>query len=184
MPEHNIDVVTQVTADHRAVEALLADLEAGRGDRGAVIQVIVRELSLHAGVEELVVYPVVQAEVEGGEELNQTDLEQHQKLKEVLARLDGADPALVSTAADLEAVQRLVQEHVEHEERQVLPKLENEVSAPRRAELGDLFLKAKAKAPTHPHPRAPNTPPLNAVADAVAAVVDRARDTLSRFVRT
>ena len=59
MPEHPVDVISQVTADHRAVEALLSDLATGRGDGTEVLQTIVRELSLHAGTEELVVYPVV-----------------------------------------------------------------------------------------------------------------------------
>lgn len=36
--------------------------------------------------------------------------------------------------------------------------------------------KAKALAPTRPHPRAPDQPPGNLVAGTMAAVMDRARD--------
>ena len=37
---------------------------------------------------------------------------------------------------------------------------------------------ARKAAPTHPHPHAPNTPPGNIAAGAVAAVVDKIRDAL------
>jgi hypothetical protein len=39
---------------------------------------------------------------------------------------------------------------------------------------------AKALAPTRPHPHAPNRPPLNVLAGAGAAIVDRARDVVTR----
>jgi len=174
--EHPVDVVTQVTADHRAVEALFSDLEAGRGDRAEVIRVIVRELSLHAGVEELVVYPVARKRIADGDQLVDHDLEEHQALKKVLVRLDGTDPQADSTARDLDEAKRLVSEHVSHEESELLPKLTTALDDGERAELGDLFLKGKEHAPTHPHPHAPNTPPFNAIADAVAALLDKARD--------
>jgi hypothetical protein len=180
MPEHPVDVVSQVVADHRAVESLFADLAAGRGDRPAVVQVIVRELSLHAGVEELVVYPAVAERVPSGGALVDTDLAQHQALKDVLVRLDGADPHAATTSRDLAEAQRLVAQHVAHEEGTVLPALQAVLGVAELASLGDAFLRAKEKAPTHPHPRAPNRPPLNAIADAAAAIVDRTRDVIRR----
>ena len=45
--------------------------------------------------------------------------------------------------------------------------------------LREAFEKARDKAPTHPHPHAPSTPPANVVAGAVAAPVDKVRDKLS-----
>jgi hypothetical protein len=35
---------------------------------------------------------------------------------------------------------------------------------------------AKATAPTHPHPKAPNQPPGNILLGPIAAIIDRARD--------
>ena len=43
-------------------------------------------------------------------------------------------------------------------------------------ELGDKMKAAKKAAPTRPHPRAPNKPPANVAAGAVAGAVDRIRD--------
>jgi hypothetical protein len=180
VPEHPIEVISQIMADHRAVEALLDDFEAKRGQPDEVLRTIVRELSLHAGVEELVVYPVVESRVDGGAALNKVDLAQHEALKQVLVRLDGADPSESSAANDCADMKRLVTEHVTHEETTVLPKLAAALSPAELAELGDAFLKAKEHAPTHPHPHAPNRPPMNVVADSVAAVVDKIRDAAHR----
>jgi hypothetical protein len=38
-------------------------------------------------------------------------------------------------------------------------------------------------APTHPHPRAPDTPPGNLVAGAAAGAIDKAEDTGKKTVR-
>jgi len=45
-------------------------------------------------------------------------------------------------------------------------------------ELGEKMAEAKAMAPTHPHPNAPNTPPGNIVAGPLAAIADKVRDFL------
>jgi hypothetical protein len=42
--------------------------------------------------------------------------------------------------------------------------------------MGQAMEKAKALAPTHPHPKAPNEPPGNIVAGLGAAVIDKVRD--------
>ena len=42
--------------------------------------------------------------------------------------------------------------------------------------MGERYERAKASAPTHPHPHAPNTPPGNVVLGPIAALADRIRD--------
>ena len=44
--------------------------------------------------------------------------------------------------------------------------------------LHEKMAKAKAMAPTHPHPNAPNTPPGNLMAGPLAAMADKVRDLL------
>jgi hypothetical protein len=43
-------------------------------------------------------------------------------------------------------------------------------------ELGDALRAAKRQAPTHPHPRSPDSPPGNLVVGSAVAVMDKARD--------
>ena len=52
------------------------------------------------------------------------------------------------------------------------------MGAARMKGLGEAFTKAKDKAPTHPHPHAPDTPPGSVIAGAAAAAVDKVRDKL------
>jgi hypothetical protein len=44
--------------------------------------------------------------------------------------------------------------------------------------MGAKLAAAKKMAPTHPHPKAPNTPPGNIVGGVAAKVMDKARDAL------
>jgi hypothetical protein len=60
--------------------------------------------------------------------------------------------------------------------KQLFPKVRDELG---RSALGDALQEAKKNAPTHPHPRSPDSPPGNLVIGAIAAVVDRAEDTIS-----
>jgi len=47
------------------------------------------------------------------------------------------------------------------------------------ADLGQALLDAKKTAPTHPHPRSPDTPPGNSVAGTISGVIDRVGDNIS-----
>ena len=69
-----------------------------------------------------------------------------------------------------------VKEHVQEEEGEMFPKLREAVSANQLLEIGQKLEKAKAPAPTGPHPNAPNEPPGSKVMGPAAAAVDRARD--------
>ncbi len=66
--------------------------------------------------------------------------------------------------------------HAEAEESTTFPLLERITTTDERQELGARYQKAKDRAPTHPHPHAPDTPPGNKLLGPVAAIFDRARD--------
>ena len=48
--------------------------------------------------------------------------------------------------------------------------------------IGDVMNEAKRAAPTHPHPMAPDTPPGNVVAGALAKILDSGKDLAQRLV--
>ncbi|MEU6971864.1 hypothetical protein AB0A71_29820 [Kitasatospora aureofaciens] len=64
--------------------------------------------------------------------------------------------------------------HVQDEENNLFPRLRQACAAEQRADLGDKIRRAKAMAPTRPHPAAPSTPTASNLASA-AGLVDRAR---------
>ncbi len=72
-----------------------------------------------------------------------------------------------------------VRHHVEEEESDFFPKVRRELSRTELADLGQALADAKKSAPTHPHPRSPDAPPVNAVVGAIAGVVDRVGDNIS-----
>ena len=170
-----MDPVALITTDHREVEQLFARARAGATTDTDAVATIVRELSMHAAAEEQVVYPALRRTGDDGDRLADQAIAEHQRAKELLVRLD-------RDAGDRAALDELVQaitQHVQEEERDLLPRLRAELDDDAYGALGDAFDKAKRMAPTHPHPHAPNTPPGNVVAGAAAAVVDRARDAIS-----
>jgi hemerythrin superfamily protein len=174
---NGIDLIKQ---DHRTVEQLFRRFESAEpgqtGRRRELIEVVIRELSIHAAIEETVLYPEISEAVPGGKELVEEGLEEHQEAKEALNELDGMDPDDPGFEPKVRSLIGDVRHHVEEEENAILPKLEAALSEERLQDLGTRLEKAKAGAPTRPHPHAPSTPPANLVAGPAAGVVDRVRD--------
>ena len=65
------------------------------------------------------------------------------------------------------------------EETIYFPKVRSEIGRKALDDLGETMSEAKAHAPTHPHPRSPQTPPGDLAAGSVAGAVDRVTDTVS-----
>ena len=175
------DAIELLTADHAEVEQLFRQIESlPQGEaRDEVVSSVIRELSVHAAIEEQVLYPVMRKELPDGDTLVQQAIEEHQLAKETLARIEGAgspaerDPQLVSLIGN-------VRHHVDEEETELFPKLRASVTSAHMKEMGSKLASAKKLAPTHPHPKAPNTPPGNIVGGVAAGVIDKARDALKR----
>ena len=70
-----------------------------------------------------------------------------------------------------------VRHHVEEEEQEMFPRIRKSLSRSDLQDLGEALANAKKVAPTHPHPKAPDEPPYNAIASVVSGLIDRARDT-------
>jgi hypothetical protein len=72
-----------------------------------------------------------------------------------------------------------VRHHIDEEEGDLFPKVRDALGRKALQELGDAMANVRESAPTHPHPRAPDEPPANAVTSVVAGAVDRVGDNLS-----
>jgi hemerythrin-like domain-containing protein len=177
-----MDAIALIRQDHRVAEELFRRYEgltdpAGRRE---TVEAIIRELSIHAAIEEQVLYPAVQDVLEDGESLAREALDEHRDAKEALSDLDRMDPTEPGFDGKVRAMIAEVRHHVEEEETEMLPKLASALPASRLEEIGESLERARTIAPTRPHPHAPQTPPGNVVAGAVAAVVDRIRDAATR----
>jgi hemerythrin superfamily protein len=178
-----MDAITILRNDHKTVEQLFKRFEKA-GDRAYVekrqiVDRIIEELSIHAAVEEQVFYPVARATVPDTEDIALESLEEHHIVKWLLSELDELEPTHERFDAKVTVLMENVRHHVEEEESDFFPKVRNELGRRALADLGEAIADAKKSAPTHPHPRSPDTPPGNALIGAVAGVVDRVGDNIS-----
>ena len=175
-----MDAIALLRQDHREVERLFKQFEkAGpraHKTRRNIADKVIRELSVHAAIEEQVFYPAVREAVEEAEDTVLESLEEHHIVKWTLSELDGMAPEAERFVAKVTVLIESVRHHVEEEEDELFPEVREALSRKQLAELGEAMEKAKQTAPTRPHPRAPDTPPGNLVAGTGAAVLDKARD--------
>ena len=174
------DAVAVLISDHRTVDDLfnqfdLYDDTTAENLKRDLVQQITRELSIHAAIEEEVLYPAMRDALPDGEEQVKDSLDEHQHVKETLAELERTDAANLAFASKVKALAAAVKRHVEEEENDLFPRLDAALGQQRMSELGEALENAKRLAPTHPHPNAPNTFPAN-VANVAVGVMDRARD--------
>jgi hemerythrin superfamily protein len=173
------DAIELLEADHREVDQLFAQIESGQGDKDEVVRKIVKELSVHAAIEEQILYPAMRRALDDGDAKVDEAIQEHQEMKEALADIErlGSSPA---REAKLQKLMADVRHHVQEEEDELFPEMRSAVGEDELKKMGAAMAAAKKMAPTHPHPNAPSTPPGNIVAGAAAAVMDRVKDALDR----
>ena len=176
-----MDAITLLKNDHKTVEALFKRFEkAGDNalaEKRAVVDQIIEELAIHAAIEEQLFYPVTRATVPETEAIVLESLEEHHIVKWVLSELDSMDPQDERFDAKVTVLIENVRHHVKEEEQEYFPKVRDELGRNALDDLGDAMVSAKAVAPTHPHPRSPDSPPGNLLVGTAAGVVDRVTDT-------
>jgi hemerythrin superfamily protein len=174
------DAIELLTSQHREVEQLWTQLEAGGPGSSIATEStrrIVKLLSQHDAIETMMLYPAVRKA--GGEELADHSLEEHQQVRNLLKEVDQGDPTDPATFAILRQAIEAVLTHVEEEEGEIFPLLRADLDQSELLALGDKLAAGMKVAPTHPHPTTPNNPVGAAVAGAVTGIVDRARDAIA-----
>jgi hemerythrin superfamily protein len=178
-----LDAIRMLKDDHKTVEQLFKRFEKA-GDRAQVekrdiVDRIIEALSVHASIEEQLFYPVARATVPGTEDIALESLEEHHIVKWVLAELDSMTPDDERFDAKVTVLIENVRHHVEEEEQEFFPMVRGQLGRNALGELGEAMAAAKQTAPTHPHPRSPDSPPANRVMGSTAGVADRIGDTMT-----
>jgi hemerythrin superfamily protein len=180
-----VDATELLKHDHRMVEQLFRDYPAAKTDeqRRGVVEVLIRELSKHAALEELTVYPLAERLLPEATDVEE-HLREHMAVKKTLLALDKLSPGDPQEAQLIGELEREIAEHVALEEEQFLPALHQALDQDELEALGAELDKAKQAAPTRPHPHAPEHPPALAMAAPVAAIYDRIRDRVQKRPKT
>jgi hemerythrin superfamily protein len=177
-----MDAIALLKADHKTVETLFRKFEqAGKNAKKLkrkLVDQLVRELAMHAVIEEQVFYPAVRAKAEKLEEQVLEALEEHHVVKWTLKELEDLPPEAERFEAKVKVLMENIRTHVAEEERELFPQVRKAFSPRELKDMAEALLLAKRAAPTRPHPRAPDTPPGNLVAGAMSAVLDMGKDAL------
>ena len=173
------DVVDLLVEQHGRVRALLDRVVATSGeDRQAAFDEVRELLARHETGEEMILRPLTQR-LPGGKEIASGRMDEENEAKVHLAELEKMDVDSAEFARAFEEFRSAVLEHAAAEEQQEFTTLRADADTDRLVAARGMLEKAEATAPTHPHPSA-KTVGMNYVAGPFAAMLDRARDTLSK----
>jgi hemerythrin superfamily protein len=172
-------VFEELMADHREVEEIFARIQAmpgGGQDLRDLVDEVTIELVRHSVAEEQYLYPAVRKHVQGGDRLANKELKDHSRVEKILKQLEKMNTDDAQMSPLLQQLMDEVAAHIQDEENNLFPMLRQACSSETLGDLGDKVRRAKAMAPTRPHPSAPDTPPANKILAPGAGLVDRARD--------
>lgn len=175
------DLIDVIVADHRAAEAVFAEIEGASdpGLRRELVEHVITELVRHSVAEEQYLYPTARKVLPDGDEIADHEIAEHTEAEEVMKSIentDATDPEFSRLVGELIGD---IRHHLQDEEQDLLPKLRAACSAEELVELGRKFEQSKKIAPTRPHPSSPSTPPANKILGPGIGLIDKVRDGLS-----
>jgi hemerythrin superfamily protein len=175
--------IQMIKRDHRTVRELFRRFE--KADRHAERQQlgheILEELSVHAVIEEQLIYPLLRERDPRKEDAVLNALEEHHAVKLLLAELDGLNADHERYRAKMHVVRESVEMHIEEEEGRLLPRLDAVLEREEHDDLAEAMQTMKQAAPRYPHPGAPDTPPALDIAGLIAKVTDAGKDAIRQF---
>src|SRR5512142_1353015 len=144
------DAVEILRRDHRAVEQLFRRFERSRStaEKRRLADRMIRELSIHAAIEEQHVYPLLRSRMNGEAPKVLVALEEHHVAKVALAEIERLDAADERFDPKVQVLIESVRHHVREEERDLLPALRRAHSQEELRLLGEALERAKQAAPT------------------------------------
>lgn len=173
------DVIDLLTAQHQQVKSLFATLRGTKGDAASEpFDELRKMLAVHETAEEEIVYPALRSI--GADDIVEARLAEESDAKQALADLEKIGPSAPGFAGELASFEKAVLAHAEAEEREVFPRLQKEIDADQRRKMAQAVLAAEAIAPTHPHPKGPESAIGNLVVGPFVAMVDRVRDAIRK----
>lgn len=119
------DAIALLKQDHRTVEALLAEFEdADEEQQSSVAERICNMLTVHAQIEEEILYPAAKEALSEDEEeaelVNEAEVE-HTSTKELIAKIEAMTPDDENFKATVKVLGEYVKHHVKEEESELLP---------------------------------------------------------------
>jgi hemerythrin superfamily protein len=135
-----MDVITLLKKDHKMVKNLFEEFHSIKGNKvqkkADIIAQITEALTVHAQVEEELVYPAFNENRSMKEQVGEA-LEEHQVAKTLLTELDALQPNEERYNAKVKVLNEYVMHHVKEEEKEIFPEAQKRLSSKRLAALGE-----------------------------------------------
>lgn len=146
------DILQVLHREHMKVDELFFQFAKSEdeSEKKSLVEQITLALSLHAKVEEEIVYPEVRDGEQENEDLMDEAETEHHLVKFLIAELRHMNPSDEQYDAKVTVLCELVKHHVEEEEKEVFEKLKD--SDADLNELGRKFLERKASLSQKPLP--------------------------------
>lgn len=115
------NATAMLRSDHRRVEKLFQEFEEADARRkNGIASQTVEELTVHAALEEEILYPALEAELDDPKPVECAE-EEHGLMKKLLEDLAGMTASSPHFEAKYKVLQEIVRHHVREEESQILP---------------------------------------------------------------
>ena len=122
------DAVSLLEADHKEVKTLfkayqkLVDADATDDEKQAVAEEICNALTVHATIEEELLYPAARDVLKEDDLVDEATVE-HASAKDLIAQIQGMDPSDSLYDAKVKVLGEYIDHHVKEEENEMFPKL-------------------------------------------------------------
>lgn len=143
--ESQQDAVALLTADHAEVRKLfkqfasLKDKEDREHEKAQVVAEVCRALTLHADLEEELIYPAARETIDNDDLVDEAEVE-HQSAKILIGELEAMEPGDPLYNAKMTVLSEQIEHHVKEEEGEMFPRLKKS-----RLDLKDLGAVLKAR---------------------------------------
>jgi hemerythrin-like domain-containing protein len=183
-----LSVLTLQRRDHARLAHLMdrarETLATGGTEHAVVLRALARLVFTHAFAEEAVLFPAARRVLPEGDPLTLHIEQEHQEVDELVSRLDRSDASDPEHAELVERAFAALDEDVRSEEDELLPRLQQELSARQLQLLGLQWGVLRLTSPTRPHPVVSRRPPGQVLSALPLTVLDRTRDQVQRLDET
>jgi hemerythrin superfamily protein len=148
------DAIVLLKNDHQIVERLFKQFEkAGEeayDEKRRIADSIIKELTIHAYIEEEIFYPAAREAVPETTDHVLESIEEHHVVVWILSELIGLDPRDETFDAKVSVLTENVRHHVEEEEDEWFPQVRSAMGRKRLQELGQRMIDSRPDAPKGP----------------------------------
>jgi len=141
-----MNAIELLKQDHEKVDKLFQQVKAEQGDQAQLAEQIRQELEVHTQIEEQIFYPYL---LENGDEeiqdIVKEGIEEHRQAKTLLKQIEGLSDGSESLDPKLQVLMEDVEHHVQEEEGEMFPKVQEQFDEETLNELGQQLEEMKGK---------------------------------------